>query len=251
MLRKNTELMKNVIRWILRENTELMKSTIRWLMILVLLPLGFYFGIGMLEAEKFTGVEFIAWSTLLLFAGIAMVFLSEIQEMSVGGFLIRLDQAKKDSEVLLHNIEVAKVDIYAALLDGVWGGDGAFYVDGREEPTVKRFWGVWEKIVQNGIEQQLAPQVLNMLLTLARLQLLRVSHCGGNVGRYHPASPNFYGGEDLDYLPEPWRLDAEAYPAFHARPEKAPGQSIEVLAASLQEYKKLYELYCRLKGAVA
>ena len=224
----------------------------RILILVVFLLVGVFFGFYLLKKSLFSGLEFISWVALLFFSGFVLAVFSKVQELSIGGLLVKLNDAENKADYLLASLEKSKTEIYSLLLDGVLVGGELFRAEGPVEPAVERFWDVWNKISENQLEQQLASKAKPILILVCRLQLLRIGQVVHDVSKFHPGSFDYCGEASLEWLPESWRVDSIAYAGFsEGENYEFKEATIEVLAEQLQTYRKLFHVYEQLRAITA
>ena len=197
-------------------------------------------GYCLLVEGKLSGAEFV--SLVIAFAIIALIlsFASEVQEFSVAGNIVKLKEVKRDAEKSISELKSARTETFRFLLSLTKRHPTAFTFGGSIDGRVNDFWLLYDQIVAFECEKELSKNLLDVLTILLEGQLSSISHNSDDVS-------SKYNGTNK--IPDPLQLTIEALDndsvAKSAKRNVAGGDKEKIkkmLAAGLEEYKKLYEL---------
>lgn len=199
-----------------------------------------FLGLHLLELNKFSGSEFVAFAVAFAVLGLVVSFSSEVQEFSIAGNIVKLKEVKRDAEKSIIELKSARTETFRFLLSlakrypGGWGSEST--VDTR----LADFWFLYEQIVKFGCRDELKTNIIEVLNTLISGQLSSILHSSDNIAEK-------YRGKEI--IPSPSDLTIEALDSDSV--EKAAKRGVcngsvdeikRALVIGLEEYKKLYDL---------
>ncbi|WP_043308340.1 hypothetical protein [Pseudomonas sp. ML96] len=185
------------------------------------------------------GSDFVTLVITVVVASFALAFLSELSEVSIGGYVIKLREAKREAEVTISQLRDLLVATFEPQLEMAMQAGGMFG-DARasRDSRVDRFLRLVGSIDKAGVTESLKPQIRDKATLLAKLQYARVSDLTkAEAIRFDPGIP----------LPLPAEVKAGI---FKETSRDTVAQLYRLTPAAMQEladdaveaYSKLYTL---------
>jgi hypothetical protein len=197
-------------------------------------------GMELLEQKQLSGSEFVTLIIAFSVVGLIISMVSEIQEFSVAGNIVKLKEVKKDAEDSIIELKKARTENFKFLLKLAMRFPGGFGSGGTVDSRLSDFWLLHEQIKAFGCEQELTNDIKSVIKILLGGQLNSISQNSDDVEIKFPRGS----------IPEPNELIIIALENNSV--DKAAKRNVcagnadkikESLVIGLDEYKKLYQLY--------
>lgn len=177
-------------------------SFFKYVFLILIFSLMCWLSFYLLDMKKINGTEFVALVIGSMFTCLIVNFLDQIQELSIGGNLVKLKDAKSEVEKSIEQLKTFRLETYryflssALQLSGGWGTIG--FIDDR----AKRFIELYNIIEKAGLSTELKyeiePIVTNILKGHVR-KLLDIDR-SGELKRKFLTSPDKFYPADLILL---------------------------------------------------
>jgi len=128
----------------------------------------------LLFLEQIKGTEFVALIIAAMFTCLIINFLDEIQELSIGGNLLKLKEAKSEVNATIEQLKLFRIEAFrlflsnAAEFPGGWGSIG--FIDDRAEKFIKLF----KQIESVGVIDELKKEINAVTLLILDNHLRRL-----------------------------------------------------------------------------
>lgn len=109
--------------------------------------------------EQINGPEFVALIMASIFVCVFLNFLEEIQELSIGGNVFRLRDAKHELEEAIEQLKVFRKETYNYFLKGALNISGGFGSIGLSDVRAKRFLELIDLIKAAGVMPDLKDEI--------------------------------------------------------------------------------------------
>ncbi len=202
----------------------------------------FYHGIrasyGLLDDAMIESGDFVTLVITVVVASFALAFLSELSEVSIGGYVIKLREAKKEAEITIGQLQKLLEASFEPQLEAVKvlpGGFGDAFA--TKDSRVDRFSRLFDSIKKVGLVEALTPKIAETAEFLAKIQLKFVERF----------SCSDYLWSDVGVLPSPSEvagkaLDTGAIGSLAERLNRSEGEMKLMLEEALKAYRDMYEL---------
>lgn len=135
----------------------------------------------LLFLEQITGTEFVALIIAILFSCLIINFLNEIQELSIGGNLLRLREVKSEVNEAIEQLKLFRVEAFRIFLKNSLKHTGTFGTLGFSDERAKSFIAIVELIKDSGIYDNLKNDInitSNLIIENHLSKLLSLSFYG-------------------------------------------------------------------------
>lgn len=195
---------------------------------------------ALLNSGKIKGPEFAALVVVFMVVSFFIVLLPRVQELSIGGSLLRLNQVKEESEQIVQDLKDTRIEMFRILLNdslvtgGFWGNDDLL------DERVDVFLKVYKKIVDANCKNELKEEIVDVLKLLTLKQSNKIKRCSKILfGKF---------GDDEDVIaPQEFSLSIndEIYHDFHQSRRSAFEflQAKKEIIEAIDAYSKIYVVY--------
>ncbi|HAS6208499.1 TPA: hypothetical protein I7245_22375 [Vibrio vulnificus] len=197
---------------------------------------GTLLSLSLLIVDKLSGTEFV-WLTLgTALIGIVITLLSEISEFSIGGNVVKLKEAKEDADKSIQAIK----NTYKSIMKGqllltrrMRGGtvSALSTKDGR----VDDFWAIYAGIFQLNLTKELAGELHDAALEIAKGQLSIIRNFSGD-------------STDSLFCVNQTNLPQKSQIVKHISDNKNNIEKMDLLLKAVDEYEKLLQLVVETKA---
>lgn len=206
---------------------------------LIVLNHGLRTSYHLLDDAMIESSDFVTLVITVVVSSFVLAFLSELSEVSIGGYVIKLREAKKEAEVTISQLRTILIATFEPQLEmamQVGGGFSDAY--GARDQRVDRFLRLLESIEKAGATESLRPQIREKATLLAKFQYNRIA------GLTKADAIQFEPGI---LLPPPVEVKAGM---FKEATQDALAEQYRISATRMQElaedslnaYSKLYEI---------
>jgi len=192
-------------------------------------------GLYLLIDDKLTGGEFVSLVSVFAVIGLFVVYIDDVKELSIGGNVIKLKEAKGNADQAILNLQEASAATFRVLLKGVTNRNSSFGPTGPKEPSVEKFWSLYEDIKTCNLQDKLSTNIassVEVVLRLQRYQLL--DGCKLENLREEDISPDTLLLKRMD----PTVIDKEL---SGRSPQPVREAHEKTLIEAIAEYRKLYD----------
>ncbi|WP_270385631.1 hypothetical protein [Acinetobacter guillouiae] len=197
-------------------------------------------GLFLLLTEKIHGPEFVALIIAFIVLSILITLLPNVQEISIGSSLVKLNKAKEESDQIIQDLRDTRLEMFRMLLKDSMS-DGSFWgSDALKDSRIKVFLRTYNKIVEAKCKDELSSEIGKTLKLLTENQSGRIKRC----------SPKMYDKfDENETIIEPQRysilLNDEIVEDF--KNNKRHGidntQAKTEIVEAINEYSKIYTIY--------
>ncbi|ROM84830.1 hypothetical protein BK652_09615 [Pseudomonas brassicacearum] len=117
-------------------------------------------GIWLLYCAKISGSEFVGFIIAFAMFGLVLGFLPEIQELSLGGNVVKFKEIKREAEIAIEQLKMARLDLMKYSLATVVGGrrdaDQELY---EIDPRIERYYLMVDIAEKQGIAALMSPEL--------------------------------------------------------------------------------------------
>lgn len=198
--------------------------------------LGFY----LLLIEKLQGSEFVSFIVAFIFLSIFIFLLPNVNEISIGPTLVKLNKAKEESDQIIKDLRDTRLEMFRMLLKDSLN-DGSFWGnDAIKDNRISIFLRTYSKILEANCKNELTEEINKILKLLTETQSRNIKNCSKKMAE------NF---EDNEILIPPMKysvfLNDEIVENFklHKRSHMSILEAKTEILEAIDEYSKIYPIY--------
>jgi hypothetical protein len=134
-----------------------------------------YCGYDLLMVGKFSGAEFISIIAVSIAFVFMVIFLSEIQELSIGGAVLKLRDIKKDLDASVKNLERDRVSMFKVFVKLSMRFPGGLGSSRPFDERFELFFLLFERIQTSGCLNEVRGDVVNALILIRSNHIRKLS----------------------------------------------------------------------------
>lgn len=191
-------------------------------------------GFQLLMWGKISGTEFVTLTIGIIIICLAIAMIGNIEELSVGGNIIKLREAKKEADDTLEEIHNAQANLFTLMLLQSRKISGAFDTIRKvKDPRVDGFWKTYEAIKNAKLDKKVRTEILDTANFMRLVQLQSVEQL---------SSPSV-SFREANHIVSAEELLAAALDGRLLQQSSSKDSDRKMIIEAVDEYRKLLDLY--------
>ncbi|MDH2435573.1 hypothetical protein QCD60_23905 [Pokkaliibacter sp. MBI-7] len=120
--------------------------------------------------NKISGTEFVALTVSTLIICLAITLIGNIEELSIGGNIIKLREAKEEAENALEKIQDTQAALFILMLEMSKNPPGGFSTEGPKDPRIDTFLKVFNSIKKSRLDMIIKNEIYQTVNFLCKTQ---------------------------------------------------------------------------------
>ncbi|WP_199153997.1 hypothetical protein [Chromobacterium sp. ASV23] len=198
-----------------------------------------FFGFLLLRAGQLSGGEFVSYLALVSAVGFVLVFLNDVQEISIVGNVVKLREVRIEAEAVVSDLKELRLIVFRGLLQESLKFGGGLATISPIDYRSERFVSVCEDIKRMGLVEVLSGEILK------HLKVVLYGQCAA-LKNYQVGINGWCGFDDFDLSGLVPKMDAEKVVSsldVMPRVDKNEFEVKEEIKMGISYYNKLMHIY--------
>lgn len=188
----------------------------------------------LLYIAKFTPTESISFFALCSIISLVIIFVSDIQEFSIAGNIVKLKEVRKDADKAVAELQKSRIGMFNLLLDISKKYSGGFASISPKDDRLDDFFFLYENIETSNLIEEVSDKLIGCIEIFMKAQL----YCC-----------NYYSKVDTDrkYTPDELTNVALNDANIHRNQNNTVEENRTLVLEAISYYRKLYEILKKIK----